>query len=140
MKITIAKLFEALQLGPEAAKLEPLVSFINGSIDQVVRALQNRLTLRDNAQCEIRDVVFRPPAVLADPITSAVLPWTAEFTPSQRTVEGILVIQTEASDGNTLASWTYAFTSKGTLSLSVFPRVSVASSKEMTIKFAVLFQ
>jgi len=132
MKITVVKLFEALQLGADAAKLEPLVSFLNGAIDQMVRALQGRLTLRDNAQCEIRSVAFNR-------TTDAAAPWTAEFTPRQRTVEGVLVLQTTASDGNTLASWRYEFTSKGTILLTVYPRL-MTSAATLDIKFAVLFQ
>ena len=140
MKITIAKLFEMGGLPENLQKIEPLVAFINGAVDQLVKALQGRLTLRDNVYCEIRTVAFRPPAVLADPVSGALMPWVAEFMPAQRTVEGVVVLQAEATDGNTPGSWSYAFTSKGSLLISVYPRISVATSNEMKVKFAVLFQ
>ena len=132
MKITIPKLFEALQLGKEAEKLEPLVQFVNGAVEQLVKALQLRLTLRDNAYAEIREVTFKKPAGANDP-------WTAEFTPAQRTVEGVLSLQTQAADGNTVASWRYDFTTRGSIILSVYPRL-MTSSVPLTIKFAILFQ
>ena len=132
MKVTIAKLFEVFQLGPDGKKLEPLVAFLNGAIDQIVKALQGRLTLRDNAFTEIRSLTFTK---ATDPNTA----WTQEFTPAQRTVEGVVILQSEASDGNTVASWSYAFTSKGTIVLSVYPRL-MASTSPLTVKLAVLFQ
>lgn len=132
MKITIPKLFELSALPANMQKIEPLVSFINGAVDQFVKALQGRLTLRDNAYSEIRSLVFKR-------ATDPNAPWTQEFTPAQRTVEGVMILQTESVDGNTLASWTYAFQASGKILVTAYPRL-MASPSELTIKFAVLFQ
>ena len=129
MKITIPKLFESFQLGADAAKLDPLVSFINGAIEQVVKALQGRLTLRDNAFSEIRSLEFKD---------TGPGPWIQTFTPAQRTVEGIIILQTEAADDNTVESWRYKFLANGTIEIAVYPRV--ASALPITIKFVTLFQ
>lgn len=129
MKITIPRLFESFQLGPDAVKLEPLVSFINGAVEQLVKALQLRLTLRDNAFAEIRSLDFKG---------EGTGPWIQTFTPQQRTVEGIVLLQTESADDNTIASWRYKFLASGAIEIAVYPRV--ASTKPITIKFATLFQ
>jgi hypothetical protein len=130
MKLTVVKLFEALQLGKEAEKLDPLVQFINGIAEQVVKALQGRLTIRDNAYAEIRELTFK---------ATGIAPWVATFTPAQRTVEGMLLLATQSSDGNTIASWSYVFQSSGAITVSIYPRVGI-STQSITAKFAVLFQ
>ena len=129
MKITIAKLFEMGGLPENLQKIEPLVAFINGAVDQLVKALQGRLTLRDNVYCEIREMTFTGTGNTARLQT---------FTPAQRTVEGVLLLQTESKDGNTIGSWTYRFLASGALEVSIYPRA--VSDLPITAKFAVLFQ
>ena len=132
MRITIPRLFESFALGADAAKLEPLVSFINGSVEQIVKALQSRLTFRDNVYSEIRVLTFKKGK-------DSNAAWTADFTPAQRTVEGLLILQTEATDGNTIASWSYAFSSSGAIVVQIYPRL-MTSDSTITVKCVVLFQ
>lgn len=130
MKITASKLFEAFQLGDAAAKIEPLVSYLNGTFDQLIKALQGRITIRDNVFSEIRELQFAGVATG---------PRTQTFTPAQRTVEGIVLLQTQAADGNTVASWRWAFLASGAIEITVYPREQ-APNAALTAKFAILFQ
>jgi len=132
MRITIPKLFEVSQLPQNLQKIEPLVAFVNGAVEQLVKALQGRLTFRDNVYSEIRVLTFKKGT---DPNAA----WTQEFTPAQRTVEGLLILQTEATDGNTVASWSYVFSSSGAIVVHIYPRL-MASTSAITVKCVVLFQ
>lgn len=134
MRITIPKLFELFQLPKPLQGAEPLVAFVNGAVEQIAKALQSRLTLRDNAYVEIRELTFAGSG-------SDTGPWKQTFTPAQRTVEGILLLQTQSIDTpepNTITSWAYRFLSNGSIEMSVYARA--ASTKPITAKFAVLFQ
>lgn len=53
MKISSVKLFEVNQLPPDLqAKVSPLVGFVNGLADEVIRALQKKLNFEDNVDAE----------------------------------------------------------------------------------------
>jgi len=55
MKLSITKLFSKESLEDKIVqKLTPLIDFINTSTEQIVRALQNKLTFADNFNCEVK--------------------------------------------------------------------------------------
>lgn len=131
MRVTVGKLFELFQL-PEALRgIAPMAEWLNSVVDQTTRAINGGLTLRDNLASEVKTLSLRKGATAADP-------WTAEFTPSRRTVEGILLLQTEAVDGNTVTSWAWRFTSKGSVAIDAYPRLP-SSTEALSVKLVLLF-
>ncbi len=138
MKVTVPKLFELFQLDEKLRGVGPLVDFINSSLEQVIKALQGRLTIRDNGFAELRALSFRKPSPATD-AAGGYFPWEQTFTPAQRTVEGVLLLQTEAKDGNTVASWRWEFLSSGAIRIVVYPRLTT-STEALSVKLAVLFQ
>lgn len=138
MRVTVPKLFELFQLDEKLRGVGPLVDFLNTSLEQVIKALQGRLTIRDNGFAELRSLEFRKPSPATDS-AGGYFPWEQTFTPAQRTVEGVLLLQTEAKNGNTVASWRWEFLSNGSIRLTVYPR-DTTSNESLTAKFAVLFQ
>ena len=71
-KITQVKLFESSSLDQETAqKIAPLIDFINSGMDQIITALDGKLTFKDNIDAELvtlkvkhgtkKDVLIRNP-------------------------------------------------------------------------------
>lgn len=129
MRITISKLFELFQLPQELRTVQPLVDFVNTSVEQLTKALQGRLTLRDNMACEIRTLEFKPSG-------DTYLPQT--FTPSKRNVEGVLLLGSTSEEGNTLNSFQWEWLTSGALRITPYPR-NAYPTRPLQAKFVVLY-
>lgn len=57
MKLSVTKLFSKESLANDIAqKLSPLIDWVNPFSEQVIRALQNKLSFADNFNCQIKDL------------------------------------------------------------------------------------
>jgi hypothetical protein len=107
LKITQSRLFDKAILGAAKAaqELAAFIDYVNGVNDNVIRALRNELTLTDNMKGQFITVELTHATASTVSIT-------------QRSIAGIVHMKTTATDGDTLQSFDWQFTSSGQLQIN----------------------